>query len=69
MPTFGAAAVGGTPVRADQIQSSWYAVAQTLVSGLQWILYNAAHRSKLRANAAGSNENLRDVIARDYAPS
>jgi len=39
MPTVSAlAAVGGTPVRADQIQSSWYgAVGATLVFGLQWI--------------------------------
>ena len=70
MPTVSAlAAVGGTPVRADQIQSSWYGAAGANISIpiFNGFLYNArAQEAKLRANAAGEQvRNLRDVIARD----
>ncbi|MGO8759944.1 MAG: TolC family protein [Terracidiphilus sp.] len=70
MPTVSAlAAVGGTPVRADQIQSSWYGAAGANISipVFNGFLYNArAREAKLRANAAGEQvRNLRDVIARD----
>ena len=70
MPTVSAlAAVGGTPVRADQIQSSWYGAAGANISipVFNGFLYNArAQEAKLRANAAGEQvRNLRDVIARD----
>jgi outer membrane protein len=70
MPTVSAlAAVGGTPVRADQIQSSWYGAAGANISipVFNGFLYNArAQEAKLRAKAAGEQvRNLRDVIARD----
>ena len=70
MPTVSAlAAVGGTPVRADQIQSSWYgaAGANITIPVFNGFLFNArAQEAKLRANAAGEQvRNLRDVIARD----
>jgi len=70
MPTVSAlAAVGGTPVRADQIQSSWYGAAGANINipVFNGFLYNArAQEAKLRANAAGEQvRNLRDVIARD----
>ncbi len=70
MPTVSAlAAVGGTPVRADQIQSSWYGAAGANISipVFNGFLYSArAREAKLRANAAGEQvRNLRDVIARD----
>ena len=70
MPTVSAlAAVGGTPVRADQIQSSWYGAvgANISIPVFNGFLYNArAQEAKLRANAAGEQvRNLRDVIARD----
>jgi outer membrane protein len=70
MPTVSAlAAVGGTPVRADQIQSSWYgaAGANITIPIFNGFLFNArAQEAKLRANAAGEQvRNLRDVIARD----
>jgi outer membrane protein len=70
MPTVSAlAAVGGTPVRADQIQSSWYGAAGANISIpiFNGFLFNArAQEAKLRANAAGEQvRNLRDVIARD----
>jgi outer membrane protein len=70
MPTVSAlAAVGGTPVRADQIQSSWYGAAGANISIpiFNGFLYSAeAKEAKLRANAAGEQvRNLRDVIARD----
>jgi len=70
MPTVSAlAAVGGTPVRADQIQTSWYGAAGANISipVFNGFLYNArAQEAKLRANAAGEQvRNLRDVIARD----
>jgi outer membrane protein len=70
MPTVSAlAAVGGTPIRADQIQSSWYGAAGANISipVFNGFLYNArAQEAKLRANAAEEQvRNLRDVIARD----
>ena len=70
MPTVSAlAAAGGTPVRADQIQSSWYGAAGANISIplFNGFLYNArAQEAKLRANAASEQvRNLRDVIARD----
>jgi len=70
MPTVSAlAAAGGTPVRADEIQSSWYAAAGANINipVFNGFLYNArAQEAKLRANAAGEQvRNLRDVIARD----
>ena len=70
MPTVSAlAAVGGTPIRADQIQSSWYGAAGANISipVFNGFLYNArAQEAKLRANAAGEQvRNLRDVIVRD----
>ncbi len=70
MPTVSAMAVaGGTPVRADQIQSSWYGAAGANINIpiFNGFLFNArAQEAKLRANAAGEEvRNLRDVIARD----
>ncbi len=70
LPTVSAiAAVGGTPVRADQIQSSWYGAAGANISipVFNGFLYNAEARdAKLRAQAAQENvRNLRDTIARD----
>ncbi|MGA2205880.1 MAG: TolC family protein [Terracidiphilus sp.] len=70
LPTVSAmAAVGGTPVRADQILSSWYGTAGANVSIpiFNGFLYNAEGKeAKLRAQAAQENmRNLRDVIARD----
>jgi outer membrane protein len=70
LPTLSAmAAVGGTPVRADQIQSSWYGAAGANMSipVFNGFLFNAEARdAKLRAQAAQENvRNLRDVIARD----
>jgi outer membrane protein len=70
MPTVSAlAAVGGTPVRADQITSSWYGAAGANISipVFNGFLYNAdAKEAKYRAEAAQEDvRNLRDVIARD----
>jgi outer membrane protein len=70
LPTFSAlAAAGATPVRADQIQSSWYGAAGANISipVFNGFLFNArAQEAKLRANAAGEQvRNLRDEIARD----
>jgi outer membrane protein len=70
MPTVSTiAAVGGTPVRADQIQSSWYGAAGANISipVFNGFLYNAeAKEAKLRAQAAQEDvRNLRDAIARD----
>jgi outer membrane protein len=70
LPTVSAmAAAGATPVRADQIQSSWYGAAGANISipVFNGFLYNAEARdAKLRAQAAQENvRNLRDVIARD----
>jgi outer membrane protein len=70
MPTVSAlAAVGGTPVRADQIQSSWYGAAGANVSipVFNGFLFNAeAKEAKLRAQADQEKvRTLRDTIARD----
>jgi len=70
LPTLSAmAAVGGTPVRADQIQSSWYGAAGANLSipVFNGFLFNAeAKEAKLRAQAAQENvRNLRDAIARE----
>jgi outer membrane protein len=70
MPTVSAiGAAGGTPVRADQITSSWYGAAGANVSipVFNGFLYNArANEAKLRANAAQEQvRDLRDTIARD----
>jgi outer membrane protein len=70
MPTVSAlAAVGGTPVRADQIQSSWYGAAGANVSIpiFNGFLFNAREQeAKFRANAAQQQvRNLRDNIALD----
>jgi outer membrane protein len=70
MPTVSAlAAVGGTPVRADQIQSSWYGAAGANVSipVFNGFLFNAeAKEAKLRAQAGQERvRTLRDTIARD----
>ncbi len=70
LPTVSAlAAAGGTPVRADQIQSNWYGAAGANISipVFNGFLFNArAQEAKLRANAAGEQvRNLRDEIARD----
>ncbi len=69
-PTVSAlAAAGGTPVRADQIESSWYGVAGANISipVFNGFLYSAeAKEAKLRAQAAQEDvRNLRDTIARD----
>ncbi len=70
LPTLSAmAAVGGAPVRSDQILSSWYGTAGANLSipVFNGFLYNAEARdAKLRAQAAQENvRNLRDAIARD----
>lgn len=70
MPTFSAlGAVGGSPVRADQIQSNWYGAAGANIGipVFNGFLFNArAQEAKLRTNAAGEQvRNLRNVIARD----
>jgi outer membrane protein len=70
MPTVSAlAAVGGTPVRADQIASSWYgaAGANIEIPVFNGFLFGAREReAKLRASAAQEQvRNLRDNIARD----
>ncbi len=69
-PTVSAlAAVGGTPVRADQIASSWYGAAGANISipVFNGFLYSArAREADLRAHAAEEQvRNLRDSIARD----
>ena len=60
---------GGTPVRADQIQSSWYggAGANISIPVFNGFEYTArAHEADLRAQAANEQvRNLRDTIARD----
>jgi len=69
-PTISAlAAAGGTPVRADQIQSSWYGAAGAninipIFNGLE---YSArAREADLRARAASEQvRSLRETIARD----
>lgn len=70
MPTVTALAAGGsTPVRADQIESSWYGVAGANISipVFNGFLYSAeAKEAKLRAQTAQQDvRNLRDTIARD----
>jgi outer membrane protein len=70
MPTISAlGAVGGTPVRADQIQSSWYGAAGANISipVFNGSLFNAeAKEAKLRAQADREKvRGLRDAIARD----
>lgn len=70
MPTLSAlGAVGGTPVRADQIQSPWYgaAGANIQIPIFNGFLFNAREQeAKLRAGAAQQQvRTLRDVIARD----
>ncbi len=69
-PTVSALAVGGgTPVRADQIQSSWYGAAGANVSipifnGFEFTA--RAREADLRAQAASEQvRNLREGIARD----
>ncbi len=60
---------GGTPVRDDLIESSWYlgAGANVNIPVFNGFLYNAEEKeAKLRAQAAQENvRNLRDTIARD----
>jgi outer membrane protein len=70
MPTISAMTLGGgTPVRDDLIESSWYlgAGADISVPVFNGFLYNAEEKeAKLRAQAAQEDvRNLRDVIARD----
>ncbi|MGB7745301.1 MAG: TolC family protein, partial [Terracidiphilus sp.] len=70
MPTVSAmGALGGTPVRADQIESSWYGTAGANISIpiFNGFLYNAEEKeAKLRAQATQEDvRNLRDTIARD----
>ena len=69
-PTISAlATAGGTPVRADQIQSSWYGAAGANISipifnGFQYTA--RAKEADLRAQAASEQiRNLRESIARD----
>jgi outer membrane protein len=70
MPTVSAlGAVGGTPVRANQILSSWYGTAGANIGIpiFNGFLFNAEEKeAKLRAQAAQEDmRNLRDTIARD----
>jgi outer membrane protein len=70
MPTISAmGAAGGAPVRADQIQSSWYGTAGANISIpiFNGFLFNAEEKeAKLRAQAAQEDvRNLRDTIARN----
>jgi outer membrane protein len=69
-PTISAlAAAGGTPVRADQIQSSWYGAAGANVSIPIFNGFEYSARAKeadFRAQAASEQvRNLRDLVARD----
>jgi len=73
-PTVSAlATTGGTPIRSDQITSSWYgAVGVNLnIPVFNGFLYSArAREADLRANAAQEEvRNLRDLIARDVRTS
>ena len=73
-PTVSAlAAVGGTPVRADQITSSWYGAAGVNINipVFNGFLYSArAREADLRAHAAQEEvRNLRELIARDVRTS
>lgn len=70
MPTISALLAGGsTPVRDDQIQSSWYlgAGANMSIPVFNGFLYSADEKeARYRASAAGEQvRNLRDMIARD----
>ena len=70
MPTISAlATVGGTPVRADQIQSSWYGAAGANISIpiFNGLLFNAREKeAMLRADSAQQQvRSLRDNIASD----
>jgi outer membrane protein len=74
MPTVSAlAAAGGTPVRADQITSPWYAAAGANVNipVFNGFLYSArAKEASFRASAAEQQvRDLRDTIARDVRAS
>jgi outer membrane protein len=69
-PTVSAiATAGGTPVRADQIQSSWYGAAGANISIPVFNGFDFVARGKeadLRAQAAAEQvRNLRDGVARD----
>jgi outer membrane protein len=69
-PTISAlAAAGGTPVRSDQITSSWYGAvgANVNIPIFNGFLFSArAHEADLRASAAQEEvRNLRELIARD----
>jgi outer membrane protein len=69
-PTVSAlAAAGGAPVRADQIQSSWYGAAGANISIPVFNGFEFSARAKeadFRAQAASEQvRNLRDTIARD----
>lgn len=69
-PTISAlAAVGGTPIRDDQIQSSWYGAAGANLSipVFNGFLFSArAHAADMEANAAQESvRRLREGIARD----
>ena len=70
MPTISALLAGGsTPIRDDQIQSSWYlgAGANMSIPVFNGFLYSADEKeARYRAGAAGEQvRNLRDTIARD----
>jgi outer membrane protein len=69
-PTISAlAAAGGTPVRADEIQSSWYGAAGANISIPIFNGFEYSARAKeaaIRAQAASQRvRNLEDTIARD----
>jgi outer membrane protein len=73
-PTISALGVlGGTPVRAGQITSSWYGAvgANISIPIFNGFLYSArAHEADLRASAAQEQvRNLRELIARDVRTS
>lgn len=70
MPTVSAlGAAGDTPVRSDQIQSSWYAAAgaNVTIPVFNGFLFNAREQeAKVRSDAAREQvRKLRDQIARD----
>jgi len=68
-PTISAlASAGGTPVRADQIQSSWYGAAGANISIPVFDLGYSARAKEALVRAQAANErvrNLEDTIARD----
>jgi outer membrane protein len=73
-PTVSAlAAVGGTPIRADQITSSWFGAvgANVSIPVFNGFLFSArAREAELRASAAQEEvRNLREIIARDVRAS